>query len=76
MLRVAEVVVTAILAPAENPITINNCFEKIFDHEVDNTNAVYKLLKMSLDEEDWSMEFYAVVCKKTGRKRDPGYEFA
>lgn len=54
LLRGAEVVVTAIPAPAENPISINNCFEKIFDHEVDNTRAVYKLVKMSLDEEDWA----------------------
>ena len=54
LLRGAEVVVSAIPAPAENPMSINNCFEKIFEHEVDNTRAVYKLVKMSLDEEDWA----------------------
>ncbi len=52
--RGAEVHVTAIPAPPENPASINNCFEKIFEHEVDNTKAVYKLIKMSLDEEDWA----------------------
>jgi len=52
--RGAEVKVTAIPAPPENPTSINNCFEKVFDHEVDNTKAVYKLVKMSLDEQDWA----------------------
>ena len=52
--RGAEVEVTAIPAPHGNPVSINSCFEKVFEHEVDNTKAVYKLVKMSLDEEDWS----------------------
>jgi ferritin len=52
--RGAEVQVTAIPAPPENPVSINICFEKIFGHEVDNTKAIYKLVKMSLDEEDWA----------------------
>jgi ferritin len=52
--RGAEVKVTAIPAPHENPISINSCFEKIFEHEVDNTKAIYTLVKMSLDEEDWA----------------------
>ncbi|WP_339926482.1 ferritin [uncultured Cyclobacterium sp.] len=52
--RGAEVEVTAIPAPSESPVSINNCFEKVFEHEVDNTNAVYKLVKMSHAEEDWA----------------------
>src|ERR1017187_6781658 len=52
--RGAEVKVTAIPAPPENPESINNCFERVFEHEVDNTKAVYKVVKMSLDEEDWA----------------------
>ncbi|MFT4803581.1 MAG: ferritin [Cyclobacteriaceae bacterium] len=52
--RGAEVVVSSVPAPPENPISINNCFEKVFEHEVDNTKAVHKLAKKSLDEEDWS----------------------
>ena len=52
--RGAEVEVSAIPAPPKNPVTINNCFEKVFEHEVDNTNAVYKLVKMSHDQEDWA----------------------
>ena len=54
LLRGAQAIVTAIPAPHEDPINVNNCFEKIFDHEVDNTKSVYKLVKMSLDEEDWA----------------------
>jgi ferritin len=52
--RGAEAKVTAIPAPPENPVSINNCFERVFEHEVDNTNAIYKVVKMSLEEEDWA----------------------
>ena len=52
--RGAEVHITAIPAPPENPASLHGCFEKVFKHEVDNTNAIYKLVKMSLDEEDWA----------------------
>ena len=52
--RGGEVKITSIPAPPENPASINSCFEKIFKHEVDNTNAVYALVKMSLAEEDWA----------------------
>jgi len=52
--RGAKVEVTAIPAPPASPVSINNCFEKIFVHETDNTAAVYKLVKMSFDEEDWA----------------------
>ncbi len=52
--RGAEVAVTAIPAPPKNPSNLNNCFEKVFEHEVDNTKAIYKIVKMSLDEEDWA----------------------
>jgi ferritin len=52
--RGGEVKVNAIPAPHENPASINSCFEKIFEEEVDNTKAIYKLVKMSHDEEDWA----------------------
>jgi ferritin len=51
--RGAKPAVTAIPAPPADPTSINNCFEKVFQHEVDNTNAVYKIVKMSFNEEDW-----------------------
>lgn len=52
--RGAEVKVAAIPAPPANPKNMQNCFEKVFEHEVDNTTAVYKLVKMSFTEEDWA----------------------
>lgn len=52
--RGGEVKVTQIAAPPANPTNLNDCFEKIFKHEVDNTAAVYKAVKMSMEEEDWA----------------------
>lgn len=52
--RGGKVNITAIPAPPEAPVSINNCFEKVFAHEVDNTKAVYKITKMSFEEEDWA----------------------
>ena len=46
--------VTAIPAPAANPISVNNCFEKVFEHEVSNTKAIYNLVKLAHTEEDWA----------------------
>jgi len=52
--RGGTVKVTAIPAPPPDPSNVYNCFEKVFEHEVDNTNAVYKIVKMCLNEEDWA----------------------
>jgi ferritin len=52
--RGARAKVVAIPAPPNDPSSVNNCFEKVFEHEVDNTTAVYKIVKMSFDEEDWA----------------------
>lgn len=52
--RGAEVKVEAIPAPPPNPGSVHDCFEKVFSHEVDNTEAIYKLVKMSFVEEDWA----------------------
>jgi len=52
--RGGEVTISAIPAPPPNPVNLHNCFEKVFEHEVDNTKAVYKLVKQSLTEEDWA----------------------
>ncbi len=52
--RGSKAEVTAIPAPPENPVSINNCFEKVLTHEVDNTKGIYKLVRMSFDEEDWA----------------------
>ena len=52
--RGGEVKVEAIPAPDPLPTGINNCFEKVFEQEVDNTTAIYKLVKQSFTEEDWA----------------------
>jgi ferritin len=52
--RGATVKITAIPAPPPDPSTVKQCFENVFEHEVDNTKAIYKLVKLSLVEEDWA----------------------
>jgi ferritin len=52
--RGADVKIEAIPAPSKVPADIQNCFEQIFEHEVDNTGGIYKLVKMSFAEEDWA----------------------
>ena len=52
--RGAKVKIESITAPPEDPTNIQNCFEQIFEHEVDNTKGIYKLVKMSFEEEDWA----------------------
>jgi len=52
--RGAIVKIEAIPAPSGAPTDIQNCFEQIFEHEIDNTKGIYKLVKMSFVEEDWA----------------------
>ncbi len=52
--RGATVTIEAIPAPPPNPASVQDCFEKAFAHEVDNTTSIYKLVKMSFTEEDWA----------------------
>ena len=52
--RGAEVSIISIPAPHDKPTSFLNCFEKVFENEVENTKTIYKVVKMSLDEEDWA----------------------
>lgn len=52
--RGAAVKIDAIPAVTDNPVSVQNCFEKVFEQEVSNTQAIYKIVKMSLTEEDWA----------------------
>jgi ferritin len=52
--RGAKVKITAIPEPSADPTSVNNCFEKVFEHEVSNTKAIYNLVKLSHSEEDWA----------------------
>ena len=52
--RGARVKVAAIPAPGDDPKNVNDCFEKVFKQEIDNTKSIYSIVKMSLDEQDWA----------------------
>ncbi|XZF13883.1 ferritin [Chitinophagaceae bacterium MMS25-I14] len=51
--RGATAQIDAIPAVADNPANVQDCFEKVFQQEVDNTRSIYSVVKMSLQEEDW-----------------------
>ena len=52
--RGGTVSVEAIPAPGPNPTSVFDCFKKTFEQEVDNTEAIYKIVKLSFDEGDWA----------------------
>lgn len=52
--RGAKVKVTAIPAPDADPTSVKDCFEKVFKQEVSNTESIYKVVKLSFDEQDWA----------------------
>jgi len=52
--RGATVDIQSIDAPGSNPTDIYDCFQKTFNHEVDNTESIYKIVKQSFDEADWA----------------------
>lgn len=52
--RGGTVSIEAIPAPPKDPDSVQNCFEKVFEQEVDNTRSIYALVRMSFDEGDWA----------------------
>jgi len=52
--RGGKVVVTAIPGPGADPVSVNDCFEKIFKSEVENTTSIYNIVNMSMAEKDWA----------------------
>ena len=52
--RGGKVIVSAIPAPPPDPESVQTCFEKVFEHEDENTSSIYKLVKLSFTEEDWA----------------------
>ena len=46
--------VTALEAPGADPQSLKECFDLVFKHEVDNTEAIYKLVNMAFEEKDWA----------------------
>ncbi len=37
-----------------DPISLTDCFNKVFQHEVENTTAIYNLVDMAMEEKDWA----------------------
>jgi ferritin len=52
--RGGRVKITAIPDPLPDPKNLQHCFESVFQQEVDNTSSIYKVVKLSLTEEDWA----------------------
>ena len=46
--------VEATTAITKLPQSITECFNMVFEHEVDNTNAIYSIVNKSLEEKDWA----------------------
>ncbi|MDC8000931.1 ferritin [Aequorivita todarodis] len=46
--------ISALSAPPKDPKNLQECFEKIFQHEVDNTTAIYEIVNLSQEEKDWA----------------------
>lgn len=51
--------IEAVKAPPANPKNLQDCFEKTFKHEVDNTNAIYDIVNLSHEEKDWATYNFA-----------------
>jgi len=52
--RGGKVKVSAIPDPGPDPANVNDCFERVFKSEVDNTQNIYNIVNMSMEEKDWA----------------------
>lgn len=52
--RGGTVEIEAIDKPADKPANIYECFEAVYKQEVLNTDAIYKIVKLSFDDQDWA----------------------
>lgn len=57
--RSGEVKIAAIKAPPKSPKNLQDCFEKTFKHEVDNTTAIYDIVNLAHEEKDWATYNFA-----------------
>ena len=46
--------VTALKAAEGNPSNLTDCFNRVFKHEVENTEKIYNLVNMAFEEKDWA----------------------
>jgi len=52
--RGAKPKITALKDPGADPKSLTDCFNKVFQHEVDNTEKIYKLVDLAMEEKDWA----------------------
>ena len=52
--RGAVVTVAEIPHPGPDPSNVNDCFEKVFQSEVENTQSIYNIVNLSFEEKDWA----------------------
>lgn len=46
--------VDALPKPANDPDSLQQCFESVYKHEVENTEKIYNLVNMAHEEKDWA----------------------
>lgn len=46
--------IQTLAAAPKDPKNLQDCFEKIFQHEVDNSNAIYEIVSLAMEERDWA----------------------
>lgn len=46
--------ITALESPGEDPVSLSNCFDLVFQHEVENTQSIYNLVNIAFEEKDWA----------------------
>lgn len=46
--------VTALNEAPQDPQSMSECFDQVFKHEVDNTEKIYSIVDLALEEKDWA----------------------
>lgn len=46
--------IDGLAVPSPNPTSLKNCFDLVFQHEVENTQAIYRLVDLAHEEKDWA----------------------
>lgn len=52
--RGSKVTIEGIEKPGPEPKNLEQCFEAALKQEIENTEAIYKIVNMSLKEQDWA----------------------
>jgi len=47
-------IVEAVPAPPADPNSLQDCFNRLLQHEIDNTESIYNIVNTSMKESDWA----------------------